>query len=312
MIKDRSILIYFSHVIKTTVYPISNTAAGMSIQTLKETYPMGLATTAMDLDDFEHLYQYRKNGIELLEATPIVTDNKSWQVGDPESTQSFISLCRKNHVKSHSIHSFYMPELGHDITAPNPETREKAIELNLGMFDAAVDIGADYIVFHLYDETVRRIEGEMQFYAREALKKLIPAAERTGIRIAVENLAPDWTITQINRLLDEFNHPLVGICLDTGHAALYSTAHEELELCGDRLIGFHIHDNHLADDDHMIPFRGKMDWEAFCNALIKNGYKGPLMYEAFNRKEGETVDEFIDACHESYLKILGILNTVQP
>ncbi len=269
---------------------------------------MGLATTAMDLDDFEHLCQYEKNRIEFLEAVPIVTDNKSWKVGDEESTSEFISLCRKHGVKAHSVHSFYLTEIGHDMADANPEIRKKAIMLNLGVFDAAVKIGARYVVVHLYNENIKRTEGEALFYAREALKQLIPKAEKTGVLIAIENQFPDWTITQINQLLDEMDHPLLGICLDTGHAALYSTAHEELARCGNRLLGFHIHDNWLKEDDHLAPFRGKIDWQAFGAALLKNGYEGPLMYESFNRKENESVDQFIDACHDSYLKLLEILS----
>jgi len=274
---------------------------------LTERFPMGLATTAMDIDDFEHLYRYRKNGIRLLEATPIVTDNKSWRVGDPGSTSAFKALCRQNQVTPHSIHSFFMTQLGHDMADENPEVRAAATELNIGVIHAAREIGAKYVVVHLYNEKVRREAGEMLFYAREALKKLIPAAEETGVKIAVENLYPDWTMAHINRLLDEFDHPLLGICLDTGHAALYATAHDELLQCGNRLLGFHIHDNWLAHDDHLIPFRGNIDWHAFCGALHQNGYEGPLMFESFTPQENETVDQFIDACHEAYLKIIQIL-----
>ena len=270
---------------------------------------MGLASTAMDLDDFDHLSQYKKNGIGILEATPIVTDNKAWQVGDDRSTQNFIHLCQNHSVNVESIHSFYMAELGHNMTDPDPEVREKAIALNLGMFKAAREVGAKYIVVHLFDENVQRTKGETQFYAKEALKKLLPEAEKTGVSIAVENLYYEWTISQINKLLDELNHPLLGICLDTGHAALYSTPHDELALCGDRLLGFHIHDNWLKNDDHLIPFRGETDWQAFCQALLKNGYKGSLMFESFNRQENESVDQFIDASYQSYVKLLQILST---
>jgi len=280
----------------------------MDLTTLKKRYPMGLATTAMNLDDFKHLSQYEKNDIGLLEATPIVTDNKSWQVGDYQSTQSFLALCRKHRVTPHSIHSFYIAEIGHDMTDADPEVRKKAIELNMEMFAAAVEIKASYVVVHLFNERVKRTPGEALFYAKETLKKLLPEAEKTGVSIAVENLYYDWTITQINHLLDEINHPLLGICLDVGHAALYSTAHEELALCGDRLLGFHIHDNWFKDDDHLLPFRGKIDWPAFCSALLKNGYQGPLIYESFAREENESVDEFIDACHASYLKLLELLS----
>ncbi|MFH2129094.1 MAG: sugar phosphate isomerase/epimerase family protein [bacterium] len=280
----------------------------MDLAALKKRYPMGLASTAMDLDDFGHLSRYARNGIGILEATPIVTDNKSWKVGNEQSTRAFIDLCHKYRVRPNSIHAFYLAELGHDMTDVDPAVRKKAIELNSGMFEAAAEIGASYVVVHLFNEKVRRSKGEILFYAKEALLQLLPEAERTGTSIAVENLYHDWTIEQINKLLDDVNHPLVGICLDMGHAALYSTAQAELALCGNRLLGFHIHDNGLEDDDHLIPFRGKIDWPAVCSTLLKNGYQGTLMFESFSREEGETVDQFIDACYHAYLKMLELLS----
>ena len=281
----------------------------MDTQLLKKRFPMGLATTAMDLDKFEYLDRYSKNGIEFLEATPIVTDNKALKLDDEESIRQFISLCREHGVTPESVHSFYMPEIGHDMADVDPDVRERAINLNIAVFEAAATIGSRYVVVHLYNENVRRTAGESLFYAKQALNRLIPVAERTGVRIAVENLFPDWTITQINLLLDEVDHPLLGICLDTGHAALYNTAHDELALCGKRLLGFHIHDNWLKKDDHLAPFRGKIDWRLFCKTLLDNGYSGPLMFESFNRTENETVDQFIDACHDAYLKLLELLSS---
>ncbi len=280
----------------------------MDLETLKNLYPMGLASPAMDLDDFEHLDRYEKNGIGILEVSPIVTDNKAWQVGDPQSTRNFIDLCQKHKVKTTSLHSFHMAELGHDLTDADPVIRKRAIALNSRMFEAAQEVGASFVVMHVFNENVQRTKGEALFYAKEALKKLLSEAERTGVAIAIENLHYEWTISQINKLLDELNHPLLGICLDTGHAALYSTAQDELALCGDRLLGFHIHDNWLKDDDHLIPFRGEIDWRAFCQTLLKNGYQGTLMFESFNREENEAVDQFIDASYQSYLKLLQFLS----
>ncbi|MBT4088724.1 MAG: sugar phosphate isomerase/epimerase [Deltaproteobacteria bacterium] len=281
----------------------------MDLESLKNRYPMGLASPAMDLDDFEHLYRFEKNGISILEVSPIVTDNKSWQVGDPHSIRNFIDLCQKHKVKTGSLHCFYMAELGHDMTDADPAIRKQAIDLNLEMFEAAQEVGAAFIVMHVFNEKVQRTKGEALFYAKEALKELLPKAEKTGVAIAVENLHYKWTISQINQLLDELNHPLLGICLDTGHAALYSTPQAELALCKDRLLGFHIHDNWLEDDDHLIPFRGKINWSAFCQTLLKNGYQGTLMFESFNRKENETVDQFIDTSYQSYLNLLQLISS---
>ena len=53
------------------------------------------------------LAEFEKNGIELLEVTTIVPDNKAYMAGDPESTKNFLDLCRKFNVRPDSFHSFF-------------------------------------------------------------------------------------------------------------------------------------------------------------------------------------------------------------
>jgi len=78
---------------------------------------------------------------------------------------------------------------------------------------------------------------------------------------------------------------------------------KELRLCGDRLIGLHIHDNHFAEDQHVVPFRGKINWEAFVSALGEIEYKGPLMLESYVRDKGESSDSFFGGCRRAYEKL---------
>jgi len=279
----------------------------MNIAELEKQYPMALASVSMNFDDFSNLTFYQKNHIKLMEVVPLVEDNKSWNPKDPASTEAFFNLCRKFQVQPHSMHSYFLSELSHNMSDFDAEKRKYAIKVNQDLFQSAKTIGAKYIVVHLYSDRTKRSEIENMNIARDTLKQLIPYAEKTGVGIAVENLGALWSIPHINSLLDEFNHPLVGICFDTGHSVLYNKLEEELPLCKDRLFALHIHDNFNEKDDHIIPFRGKIDWKGFIVALLKTNYQGPLMFESYEREEGESIEHFIGKCREAYLKLLELL-----
>jgi sugar phosphate isomerase/epimerase len=280
---------------------------------LQNEFPMGLTSLAMKIDDFGDLSIFRKHNIGLLEVLLFVQPNKAWIVGDADSTREFLSLCRQHAVRPYSVHSYFLPELGHDVVDADPEIRKTAIDLNLKLFQGAKNIGAEYVIMHLYGKDVPgRSEEETMSLAREAVCAFLPEAEKSGVRIAIENLSEKWSIRQINTILDDIGHPLLGIWFDTGHSAIYGRVEHELERCKNRLLGLHIHDNNLENDDHMIPFRGKIDWKAFASVLVQIGYRGPLILEAFTREEGESSDNFITACHGAYMKLLQYISEALP
>jgi sugar phosphate isomerase/epimerase len=282
----------------------------MHTSPLQKRFPPALASVAMDLDKFEYLTEYQRQGIGLLEVTPMVLNNRSWQAQDPASTKALIELCRRYEVRPDSVHGFYLPEYGHDMADSDPDIRRRAIRLNRNLLEATATLKARYLVIHLFNEQVHRVEAEALAIAREAVTALLPTAEETGVRLAIENLKAGWTVREINVLLDEFDHPMLGICLDTGHAVRYTTIDDEVRQCGHRLCGLHIHDNHLQHDDHLIPFRGAIDWPAFCQALKDIDYQGPLLFESFARQDQETVPAFIAACRQAYDRLLSLLATI--
>jgi len=276
----------------------------MNIEQIRDSYPMGLTSVALPHDDFTLLPLFSKHNIGFMEVTPLVPDNKEWAAGDPDSTKRFLSLCDANNLTPASVHCFFLDSLGHDVADKDPVVRKKAIEFNKVLFQGAKDIGAKHMVAHLYGWDVEgRSEDETMSLAKDVILDYLPEAERTGIKIAIENLFEGWAVRHINQLIDEINHPLLGICFDTGHAAVYGDVEKELRLCGNRLIGLHIHDNHFLKDQHFVPFRGKIDWKAFTSALIDIEYKGPLMLESYVRNEGETFESLFEECEQAYKKL---------
>jgi len=280
----------------------------MDIEQVRDSYPMGLTSVAMPHDDFSILPLFNKHHINLMEVTPLVPDNKEWTAGDSDSTKQFLALCSTNNITPASVHCFFLESLGHDVAAKDPSVRKSAIEFNKVLFQGAKDIGAKYMVAHLYGWNVEgRSADETMSLAKDAIMEYLPEAERTGVKIAIENLFGSWSVKQINQLIDEIDHPLLGICFDTGHAAVYGDVISELRLCGSRLIGLHLHDNHFIKDEHFVPFRGKINWKAFISTLLEIGYKGPLMLESYVRYEGEPFDDFFGECQKAYQKLTELI-----
>jgi len=71
----------------------------------------------------------------------------------------------------------------------------------------------------------------------------------------------------------------LGICMDVGHARLMGDVVDAIETCSGHLITTHLHDNRGRQDDHLVPGKGAIDWDATAVAFQKVGYDGPWMFE---------------------------------
>ncbi|MBP3701805.1 MAG: sugar phosphate isomerase/epimerase [Lachnospiraceae bacterium] len=115
---------------------------------------------------------------------------------------------------------------------------------------------------------------------------------RHGVGTAFENMRPESPTWQfpgrycqyyrdLIELVDSFDDPMVGICLDTGHANHANMKPDRaVHAFGPRLKNLHINDNHYGcRDEHLLPFMGENDWESFLQALVDIDYQGVLNYE---------------------------------
>ncbi len=65
-------------------------------------------------------------------------------------------------------------------------------------------------------------------------------------------------------------------------------------LGGDRVTSLHIHDNAHKQDDHTLPYLGKLDWEAITCALGEIDYQGDFTFEVssyFQAFDDDMIDE---------------------
>lgn len=71
------------------------------------------------------------------------------------------------------------------------------------------------------------------------------------------------------------------ICVDVGHSALLGYPPEDVISAMDPEVfqTIHIHDNYLTHDSHILPYAGKLNWDAITAALAKIGYEGDFSFE---------------------------------
>ena len=155
--------------------------------------------------------------------------------------------------------------------------------------EAAHALGCRNLVLHPLLPFGHNVEGDYGFtFERNVklLRDLLPHAERWGVTLCVENLPfesnPISKISEVKRLVRLIDHPLVGICLDTGHANILSSdLAADVRFIGDDLRALHVHDNAGWCDAHQLPYCGTVRWDPFLAALREIGFTGVLSLECF-------------------------------
>ena len=116
---------------------------------------------------------------------------------------------------------------------------------------------------------------------RAGIDRLCEYARGTGMKICVENL-PDYSPSydHLRPLAEFLSRDLLGVCLDTGHAAAgRADCAAFVRNAGGRLAALHVHD-HVAGRDHILPYsHGAIDWPSFLQTLRESRYNGPFSFE---------------------------------
>jgi sugar phosphate isomerase/epimerase len=215
-----------------------------------------------------------------------------------------------------SLHNFCPLPIGVDNSAPNlyqfsaerERERELAERYTLKTLEFAARVHARLVVLHLgsiemkhYTEkllgmvgrgerqtakyeklcaelTKKREAKKAAFQGRtnEVLKKVLPEAERRGIKLGVENrqgLEELPLESDIPFLFQELNSPALVYWHDTGHGQIKENLgfiHHRLhvESLRGHLAGFHVHDVEFPGRDHCAPGSGMVDFAAL-KPLVK-------------------------------------------
>lgn len=116
------------------------------------------------------------------------------------------------------------------------------------------------------------------------IRKLLPMAEKTGIKIALENVWNNFLLSPMEaaRYVDEINHPLLGWYFDVGNIVRYGWPEHWIEVLGKRIMKLDIKeysrkkqsDEGIWKGFNVEIMEGDCNWPEVNKALAKIGYSG--------------------------------------
>jgi len=123
------------------------------------------------------------------------------------------------------------------LSHPDPKVRAECVEsMKIAMQDTK-DYGGTTVLLVAgvvnneiaYDDAYHRSQGE--------IKKLLPIAEKTGIKIAIENVWNNFLISPMEaaRYIDEFDHPMIGWYFDVGNIVRYGWPEQWVRILNKRI-----------------------------------------------------------------------------
>ncbi|MDR2519710.1 MAG: sugar phosphate isomerase/epimerase [Eubacteriaceae bacterium] len=151
------------------------------------------------------------------------------------------------------------------------------LEKNLKDLEEASLCGVGCLVFHPFGQRFPKEGGSESLFV-DRLMRLGDMADKTGVRLAVENLDDN---ALLERILAQAGHANVGLCYDSGHAHLHAPGdYALLESLSKRLFALHMHDNSGAADEHLTPYEGTIDWKETMERIKASSYAGAFTLEA--------------------------------
>jgi len=172
-----------------------------------------------------------------------------------------------------------------DLNLPLEDLRPSMLMRFKLAFEIIADFGVDSITCHVGNTPEAFSEyslDHLQTCIIRSLEELLPAAERLGIVIAIENIwFPTSTPEKLIAIVKHFNSDNLGLCYDAGHANLMAKDRgaetsgpirawerfgpipydpEILEKMLPHVTTCHLQDNNGLTDEHLLPGRGNVDW----------------------------------------------------
>ncbi len=199
--------------------------------------------------------------------------------------------------------------------ASDASHRQSAIDDNLRAIDEAAELGAPLIVLVCGADPGQLLEISRQQIA-DGIAAVLPAAEKRGIRLAIEPLHPMYagdrsainTLASANQVCDQIGHPLVGIAADVYHIWWDPDLEAQIRLTAEkqRLFAFHICDWMTPTTDFLndrgLMGEGCIDVRKIRGWVENAGFTGFHEVEVFSdRWWARDQDEFLAAIQDAYL-----------
>ena len=213
----------------------------------------------------------------------------------PEDIQRIRAMADEIQIQISGVCSFlYWP---YSLTHNDPAVREKGIQLALQMIQAARLLGTDNLlvvpgaVYAAWVKDVQPVPNDVcEQRAKEAIRRLLPPAEKAGVYLNVENIFVSgflFSPQEMAAFVDSFDSPQVRIHFDTGNIMQYQFPEHWIPILGKRIKNIHFKEwDKRMQEFNLNTFRtlldGTTNWPAVMEALDKIEYRGYLTFEYFH------------------------------
>jgi sugar phosphate isomerase/epimerase len=263
--------------------------------------------------DRDHLVEIAAHGFEAVEVFAV---KSHFDYRDRRAAIALAEWLDDTRLTLHSMHAPIARDYvkgawkdGLTLAAADESRRKAAVEETLATLEVAAAVRYSTLVVHggVPEPHGGAADNHLASLVR-SLEELSPVAQRYGIRLAVEVIpnalsTPSALVDLIESDIDAVD---LGICMDVGHARLMGDVIDAIETCSGHLISTHLHDNRGRNDDHLVPGKGVIDWDATLLALQKIGYDEVWMLELAAAAERKPVLEAAAKARERFEALMNI------
>ncbi|MBV2225838.1 MAG: sugar phosphate isomerase/epimerase [Sphingobacterium mizutaii] len=176
---------------------------------------------------------------------------------------------------------------GKPISDPDPAVRQFTIDSMAKSLEQTKELGGDTVL--LVPGVVSDTVSYKTAYgnALDSIRKMIPHAEKTGVKIALENVWNNFILSPIEAkdFLDKIDHPLVGWYFDLGNILRYGWPDHWLEVLGDKVFKLHVkeyskkimNEEGLGKGFNVELTQGDVNWSQVMKTIKDINYKGQYM-----------------------------------
>jgi len=236
--------------------------------------------------DRDHLVEIAAHGFDAVEVFAL---RSHFDYRDRRAAIALAEWLDDTRLRLHSMHAPIAGSYangtwqgGLSLAAADDGRRKAAVEETMAALDVAAAVPYNVLVMHCgvpvpYAATGDNHRGSLI----RSLEELSPVAQRYGVRLAIEVIPNELSTPSalVDVIESDIDATGLGICMDVGHARMMGDVVDAIETCSGHLITTHLHDNRGRTDDHFVPGKGVIDWDAATLAFQKVGYDGAWILE---------------------------------
>ncbi len=167
---------------------------------------------------------------------------------------------------------------------PDPEVRKACTDSMVLALNECRDLGGSTVLLvpGVVNEEIRYDQAWDR--STEEIKKLIPVAMDTGVKIAIENVWNNFLISPLEaaRFVDQFESDMIGWYFDVGNVVRYGWPEHWIRILAHRILKIDVKEYSRTKQQEEGIWKGfdvelgegDSDWEKVNRALAEIGYSG--------------------------------------